>query len=37
VPPPGAAPLPAGNAAALLLRNGTDQEIALRPAVRFSD
>ncbi|TML38535.1 MAG: hypothetical protein E6G27_14065 [Actinobacteria bacterium] len=37
VPPPGAAPLPAGNAAALLLRNGTDHEIALRPAVRFFD
>jgi fatty-acyl-CoA synthase len=37
VPPPGAAPLPADNAAALLLRNGTDPEIAPRPAVRFSD
>jgi len=36
-PAPGAAPLPAANAAALLRRNGTDPEYAHRPAVRFGD
>ncbi|HMC42357.1 MAG TPA: AMP-binding protein [Acidimicrobiales bacterium] len=37
VPAPGAAPLPASSAAALLRRNGTDPAIALRPAIRFGD
>ena len=36
-PPPGQAPLPAPNAAALLRRNGADPTIADRPAVRFED
>jgi fatty-acyl-CoA synthase len=36
-PAPGAAPLPAANAAALMRRNGTDPEYAGRPAVRFGD
>jgi fatty-acyl-CoA synthase len=36
-PPPGEAPLPAPNAAALLRRNGTDPAIASRPAVRFGE
>jgi len=34
-PPPGEAPLPAPNAAALLRRNGTDPEFAPRPALHF--
>ncbi len=36
-PPPGQAPLPAPNAAALLRRNAADPAIAGRPAVRFED
>jgi len=36
-PPPGEAPLPAANAAVLLRRNGTDPEIARRPALRFGE
>ncbi len=36
-PPPGQAPLPAPNAAALLRRNAGDPAIASRPAVRFED
>ncbi|MHB8680689.1 MAG: AMP-binding protein [Acidimicrobiales bacterium] len=36
-PQPPEAPLPAENAAALIRRNGTDPEIAARPAVRFGD
>jgi fatty-acyl-CoA synthase len=36
-PPPGAAPLPAPNAAALLRGHGTDPERAARPALRFGD
>ena len=36
-PPPGAAPLPAANAAALLRRNESDPDIARRPAVRFGE
>jgi len=36
-PPPGEAPLPAPNAAALLRRNGTDPVYASRPALRFGD
>ncbi len=36
-PPPGQAPLPAPNAAALLRRNAADPSIADRPAVRFED
>ena len=37
VPPPGAAPLPAPNAAALLRGNGTDPDTRDRVAVRFGD
>jgi fatty-acyl-CoA synthase len=36
-PAPGQAPLPAANAAVLLRRNGTDPEVAARPALRFGD
>jgi fatty-acyl-CoA synthase len=36
-PAPGQAPLPAANAAVLLRRNGTDPELAARPALRFGD
>src|SRR5262249_58880305 len=36
-PPPGQAPLPAPNAAALLRRNASDPEIADRPALAFED
>ena len=36
-PAPGAAPLPAANAAALLRRNASDADIARRPAVRFGE
>ena len=36
-PKPGEAPLPAPDAAALLRRNGTDPELAGRPALRFGD
>ena len=36
-PAPGEAELPAPNAAALLTRNGTDPDIAGRPAIRFGD
>ncbi len=36
-PPPGQAPLPAENAAALLRANAADPTIAARPAVRFED
>jgi fatty-acyl-CoA synthase len=36
-PAPGAAPLPATNAAALLRRNGTDPELKDRPALRFGE
>ncbi len=36
-PPPGEAPLPAPNAAALLRRNGTDPAYASRPALRFGE
>jgi fatty-acyl-CoA synthase len=36
-PPPGEAPLPAANAAALFRRNGTDPVFAPRPALRFGD
>ena len=36
-PPPGEAPLPAPNAAALLRRNGTDPGFAPRPALRFGE
>jgi fatty-acyl-CoA synthase len=36
-PPPGQAPLPAPNAAAMLRHHGTDPEWATRPAVRFGD
>jgi len=36
-PPPGQAPLPAENAAALLRRNAADPAIAGRPAIRFED
>lgn len=36
-PAPGQAPLPAPNAAALLRRNGTDDAIRDRPAIRFED
>jgi acyl-CoA synthetase (AMP-forming)/AMP-acid ligase II len=36
-PAPGAAPLPAPNAAALLRGHGTDPEAAARPALRFGD
>jgi acyl-CoA synthetase (AMP-forming)/AMP-acid ligase II len=37
VPAPGQAPMPAPNAAALLRRNGSDPDIAGRPAIRFED
>jgi acyl-CoA synthetase (AMP-forming)/AMP-acid ligase II len=36
-PPPGQAPMPAPNAAALLRRNATDPAIRDRPAVKFGD
>ena len=36
-PPPGRAPMPARNAAALLRRNATDASIRDRPAVKFGD
>src|SRR4051812_32319150 len=36
-PPPGQAPMPAPNAAALLRRNATDVSIRDRPAVKFGD
>jgi fatty-acyl-CoA synthase len=36
-PPPGQAPMPAANAAALLRRNATDAGIRDRPAVKFGD
>ncbi len=36
-PAPGEAPLPAANAAEMLRRNGTDPEVAARPALRFGD
>src|SRR5829696_8060486 len=36
-PPPGQAPMPAPNAAALLRRNATDAAIRDRPAVKFGD
>jgi fatty-acyl-CoA synthase len=36
-PAPGQAPLPAANAAVLLRRNGTEPELAARPALRFGD
>lgn len=36
-PAPGQAPLRAANAAVLLRRNGTDPEVAARPALRFGD
>ena len=36
-PAPGAAPLPAASAAALLRRNASDADIARRPAVRFGE
>ncbi|MGH9017019.1 MAG: AMP-binding protein [Acidimicrobiales bacterium] len=36
-PAPGAAPLPAANAAVLLRHHGTDPTTASRPAVRFGD
>ena len=36
-PPPGEAPLPAPNAAALFRRNGTDPQFSGRPALRFGD
>jgi fatty-acyl-CoA synthase len=36
-PPPGEAPLPAPDAAALLRCNGTDPQRASRPALRFGD
>ncbi|HEY2814729.1 MAG TPA: AMP-binding protein [Acidimicrobiales bacterium] len=36
-PAPGQAPLPAPNAAALLRRNGTDDTVAERIAIRFED
>jgi len=37
VPAPGAAPMPAANAAALLRRNASDPAIRDRPALRFED
>lgn len=37
VPGPGQAPLPAANAAALIIRNGTDDAFAGRPAIHFGD
>jgi len=37
VPPPGRAPLPAPNAAALLRANATDPDRAGRPAIRYED
>ena len=37
IPEPGAAPMPAPNAAALLRRNASDPEIAGRPALSFDD
>ncbi|HKY14055.1 MAG TPA: AMP-binding protein [Microthrixaceae bacterium] len=36
-PPPGAAPMPAPDAAALLRRNAADPSISVRPAMRFED
>ena len=36
-PPPGQAPMPAANAAALLRRNASDPTIRERPAVKFGD
>ena len=36
-PPPGQAPMPAPNAAALLRRNATHVSIRDRPAVKFDD
>ncbi len=36
-PAPGQAPLPAANVAALLRRNGTEEQYAARPAVRFGN
>ncbi len=37
VPGPGQAPLPMANAAALIMRNGTDDAFAERPAIHFDD